>query len=349
MELFNNTLKEPVVSRVGGKSGELPHFVSDYQRLLFTYVNNVVLAGAVSLLGSVANVINLVIFRKNGLNTTINISFFALAISDLCGLMMQQWYSICATPALDNSGIPMLFSDILYFTAGVPRAAFSRITCLITVYVTAERCLCIAFPLKVKQMITPKTAASTLVSIYLITWISAAPLYCTSAIGWKYIPERNRTLLGIIIANDTDAAESAIYIIHALFGALAFFAVILFTSVLIRKLGQKSAWRKTANLSQDTSGAASNRERKTVAMIVLIASVLIICYTPAVLLCAITFYEPEFNTGGSYYNEYQILWSFAFLFEAINSSVNIFVYLKMSTKYRLTFQEIFSRCRVGGK
>lgn len=342
---MNNSLGESVGPYAGESSKQIKQFVSDYQRQMFTYVNNVVLTGVISILGSVANVINLMVFYKHGLNTTINISFFALAVADLCGLIMQTWYSICATPALDNAGLAMSFIDILYITAGVPREMFSRITCLITVYITAERCLCIAFPLKVKQIITSKATASTLFSIYVVTWITAMPLYCTSSIDWKFNFEKNATLLGFVIASNTDVAESAVFIIHAIFGVLAFFAVIVFTSILIRKLGQKSAWRKTtANLNQEKSEAVSNRDRRTVAMIVLIACVLIICYTPAVLLCATTFYEPEFNTGGKYYNEYQILWSFAFMFEAINSSVNIFVYLKMSTKYRQTFREMFSGC-----
>ncbi|CAG5124274.1 unnamed protein product, partial [Candidula unifasciata] len=47
------------------------------------FVNIVCLCGLVSMFGTVANIINLIVFYRQGLNTTINISFFALAVSDL--------------------------------------------------------------------------------------------------------------------------------------------------------------------------------------------------------------------------------------------------------------------------
>jgi hypothetical protein len=324
---------------------KIPTFITDEQRLIGTVINSMTLAGMFSLFGIVANSINIIIFYKQGLNTTINISFFTLAISDLCGLLVQVWYSICINPLWETSGIPLLFTDVVYFTAGVPREVLSRITCLITVYITAERCLCIAFPLKIKQMITTRRTTITIITIYIVTFSSALPLYCTSSLDWKFVPKLNTSLIGLISTTNDESAESSIFIIHALAEVISFLAVILLTSILIRKLRQKSKFRKeSSNLNQETAEEMTARDRRTVTMIVLIATVLIICYTPAVILCVLTFYESEFKVVGRNVNEFQMFWSFAFLFEAINSSVNIFLYYRMSSKYRQTFRELFSRC-----
>lgn len=63
---------------------------------------------------------------------------------------------------------------------------------------------------------------------------------------------------------------------------------------------------------------------------------------PSITLCLISFLEPGFSEGGRYYNMYSGLWSIAMLMETINSSVNIFFYFKMSSKYRQKFRELFS-------
>lgn len=156
--------------------------VSDSQIQIFTILVYVILCGTVSLLGIMANVINLVVFYKQGLNTTINISFFAMAVSDLSGLLLQQWYITCVNPLVINSGIAIVFPGVRYITGAVPREEFALITCLITAYITAERCFCIIFPLHIKQMITPRKTSVVIISLYVGTWITGIPLYCTSYI-----------------------------------------------------------------------------------------------------------------------------------------------------------------------
>lgn len=82
-------------------------------------------------------------------------------------------------------------------------------------------------------------------------------------------------------------------------------------------------------------------------MVIVITTILLVCYTPSWVVAMVTFFEPEFSVRGRYYNVYYSysVWTFAQLLENINSSVNIFFYFKMSTKYRHTFLELFSRCK----
>lgn len=117
--------------------------------------------------------------------------------------------------------------------------------------------------------------------------------------------------------------------------------IVVLTLILIRKLWQKSTWLKTANVGQEWSESLSNRDKNTMRMVVLISSILIACYIPAAFLCIGTFCHPEFSAVGQYSNLYYFLWAFATLFENINSSVNIFLYIKMSTKYKQTFWSFF--------
>lgn len=160
------------INKERSKLTEETAFVSNIMMQITQFVNYAILCGLVSCLGTVANVINMVVFFRQGLKTTINISLFAMALSDLCSLILQQCCNIFFNPFFENSDVPMVSSEIQYITASVPRESFSRITCLITVYVAADRCLCIAFPLHVKQMITPRRTTAVIIVIYIGTWIS---------------------------------------------------------------------------------------------------------------------------------------------------------------------------------
>lgn len=313
--------------------------VSDRQRYIVAVVNNVLLLGLLSLFGMISNIINMIVFARQGLSSTINMSFFAMAVSDFLCLVFQEWHSVCSNPWLEELQLPVVYQDIMYLTAGVPREFFSRITCLITVYITAERCLCVAFPLHVKQMITIRRTKITIISIYLSTWLSGVPFFCTSYVDWKFYRDVNRTLLALVVTNQT--LESVLFISHALFGFLTFLSVVVLTCILVWKLYEKRAWRQKATVQPGNTESMSSKDRKTITMVVLIATVLIVCYTPAMLLCVVTFCEPEFNFSGRYFNMFITLWSVALLFETVNSSVNIFLYLKMSTKYRQTFTQLW--------
>jgi hypothetical protein len=139
----------------------------------------------------------------------------------------------------------------------------------------------------------------------------------------------------------SDKLEGLAFFLHSILGTSSFVAVIVFTVLLVVQLKRKSKWRMTANEDKSASESASTRERKTMTMVAMIATVLIVCYTPGVALSMVTFFEPEFNIVGSFKNIFLVLWSIAFVLEAVNSSINIILYYKMSTKYKETFHQIF--------
>ncbi|BFZ05860.1 hypothetical protein BsWGS_08899 [Bradybaena similaris] len=191
-------------------------------------------------------------------------------------------------------------------------------------------------------MITLKRATSAIAFIYITTLISWVPFYNAFYIDWRFYPDVNRTLLGAAFTHLKRDVEAVIYFTNVFFAVLSFVTVVIFTSILLFKLREVSAWRVSVNAQQKKSETVSNRDRRALTMVVMIAIVLGVCYMPSVVLCVVTVSEPEFSIGGEYFQIHQILWTFAVVFENINSSVNIFLYLKMSSKYRATFKSLFT-------
>lgn len=87
--------------------------VSADQRHLFNVINNVILCGFVCQFGIVTNIINLIIFYRKVLNTTTNISFISVAVSDLYSHLLQHWYILWVNPLFVNSQVPMIYSTSL--------------------------------------------------------------------------------------------------------------------------------------------------------------------------------------------------------------------------------------------
>lgn len=315
--------------------------ISDKDRELYQCVNYYVLDSAVSMFGVVANVMNMVVFWKQGFNNTMNISLFALSISDCCNLVTLLWNNVAMSGLLAKAGFKMSALEVAYLTGGHPHICFTRITSWITVFITIERSLCIMIPMKVKGIITPRRTTVIMCAIYILIILSFEPEYQTAYIGWKLDVKTNSTFLGLLYTNERKKSEGVVFILYSILGFVSFINVIIFTSILVVQLNRQAKWRRKVNADKTRSEAISCKERKTVIMVVMIAIVLIACYAPGVLLSLVTFFEPEFSVGGQYVNAFFALWSFVFVFEALNSSVNIFIYYHMSTKYRRTFRMVF--------
>ncbi|XP_059178440.1 neurotensin receptor type 2-like [Physella acuta] len=151
---------------------------NDEVKTLYMVVNFVALSSIVAVFGIVTNIINIVIFYRQGLaSSTVNISFSGLAVSDLCGLLILALHNLCFNPLFENAGLPVVTGEVQHLTGGLLHLCCTRITGWITVYITAERCLCIATPLKIKRILTPRRATFIIVFIYFITIMPLAPEY----------------------------------------------------------------------------------------------------------------------------------------------------------------------------
>ncbi|KAH9514457.1 hypothetical protein Btru_025308 [Bulinus truncatus] len=191
--------------------------IDDGAKHIYELVNYVIFCNIFSVFGVFSNMANIIVFYRQGLNSTVNISFTGLAVSDLCSLVTLLWFNVCVNPLFVNSGVPMSPSEVQHLTGGFPHACFARITCWITVYVTGERCLCVILPLKVRRIITTRRATSIIVGIYVLMIASLLPEYTTMHIGWKDYPEKNRSLLGLIRTKDNEKVSGLTFLLYAVY------------------------------------------------------------------------------------------------------------------------------------
>lgn len=72
-----------------------------------------------------------------------------LSSSDLGCLITLIWTNICYNPAFNDLDLPFSPIDFQYLTGTRLHIVFTRVTGCITAFITLERCLCVAMPLKV--------------------------------------------------------------------------------------------------------------------------------------------------------------------------------------------------------
>ncbi|XP_012945965.2 adenosine receptor A1-like [Aplysia californica] len=267
-----------------------------------------------------------------------------LAVSDQCSLLTMIWLSICLNPLFYHNELPFDPRDIMHVTAGMPHIIFVKIATFVTAFITFERCLCIVVPLKVKTIITPRRTKIIIISIYVVIAVLMTPLFLGNRLEWVFDFTRNVTILKTTFTAERDMLDAITFLIPGVFATTSsFIFVICCTIILTVKLNSKTKWRQvTAAKSARPAEGVGVKDQKVVKMVTFIAVIFIVCTLPSTLLFLYMMIDPSFRIDDRVYrNLYRALWSSSYLIETINSSVNIFVYLKMSSKYRAVFMETF--------
>lgn len=317
---------------------EDPVLISAEGLKIIQIVNHVILSGLVCLFGIIANIINIVIFIKQGLDSTVNISMFAIAVSDLCSLITLEWLNMNLNPFMENADVPWEPSEVQYLTGGWPHACFLQITIWITIYVTVERFVCIAVPLKVKLIFTTFRTKVIITVNFLLMFIALIPEYIYMYFGENFYPARNQTRVGLRTRSHLADLDGVVFMLFAVMGFGSYGLLIVFTCLLVGSLKRGLTFHQTSTSDKEKIQVILKKGRKTMKMTGMIAILLIICTTPGMTFSALAFSLPGFDLAGKYRNIFHTCYSVAFLAEAINSSVNIFLFYKMSSKFRKTLK-----------
>lgn len=204
-------------------------------------------------------------------------------------------------------------------------------------------------PLKVKTLISSRRTKIITVSIFFFLFIIFSPFYYVNRLEWHYSQVWNTTVLTLVYTKDKVVVEKVIFLVHSVaMSAISLISVLVCTLILIAKLKNKTKWRKTsAVVMASKEVATSARDANIVKMVTLIAIIFIVCFVPGTVNFFIMAYDTKFGATGEYQNLFFSVWSVTIFLETLNSSVNFFVYMRMSSKFRDTFFQTFCHCQPG--
>lgn len=184
------------------------------------------------------------------------------------------------------------------------------------------------------MIVTSRRVSITIISVYVILIASVAPLYVVNKLDWKYFPNRNKSLLGLVYTTDREHVETISFIINNVFIPFSSFVVItICTITLVIKLNTNIKWRQQSAMSRQVNNTSS-RNQKVGKMVVMISVLFIASFIPVSILFMAMSMVPELSIDGPYLGILIIIGGIGFLLESVSSAMNIFIYYHMSSKFR---------------
>ncbi|XP_005107880.1 uncharacterized protein LOC101852505 [Aplysia californica] len=156
-------------------------------------------------------------------------------------------------------------------------------------------------------------------------------------------PVKNKTLIGIIYNDNEDAIKPVVMIAGFIVTAGSYLCVSVFSALLIYALIQRRRkWKCSKNMSTSKGNTPTqNKDIQVAKMILLVAAVFLIGFIPLGAVFLVMELVPGFYIGKAYENENIVCVSVLQIVQGINSSINILLYIKMSSKYRRTIRALF--------
>ncbi|KAI8785856.1 tachykinin peptides receptor 86C [Biomphalaria glabrata] len=317
----------------------------DYRFMEITIIINHTISGVISFFGIVGNVINIIIFYRQGFKDTVNISLLGLAVSDLLSLITSLWVAICWNPLMYYADLPFVPEDVEYMTGSLPHLLCTRITAWITAFVALERCLCIVIPLHVRTIITPFRTAVYIVSTFIIVAVAQAGSFYSSSLQWVFNSARNRTVMSRVVREGSQEIESITYSLNLVSPFGSFVIVVLCTAITAIQLRRKSEWRMKTTMAKskrnENEADVMAKEKKVIKLVVMISVIFIVSFLPAnvihIIYCSIS---SQLQLVLLYIPYLSISFSFIKVLEAFNASISIVLYYVMSSKFRNNFHDM---------
>ncbi|KAH9505637.1 hypothetical protein Btru_056112 [Bulinus truncatus] len=338
--LENKALTMPQLN-VSSYSSSVPHFEIDpLVMTAVTLANLFVLAVVLGVFGIAANVVNIRVFRRLGYKDGVNVTLTALSVSDIGALTTAQLVILFHTPIIEATDL-VIYKVHLEILLSYVHEYFVKVGSVVTTFAAIERCFCVVLPLTVKRKMTPKVAVIVNVVIFVILTMYLFPQLYVRYFDWKFIPQLNKTVLYTFYRGNREAVLSVSYFITDMFLPYSIFLVLLLCSVVIFvKLKATSKWRQS--IIPSASGAPSFKERKSVKLLMTISLICILLLLPQTVLFTALGVVRELRTSDGAYHDITILaYTATLLPQVVNCSNTIFVYYKMSTKYRTELQKMF--------
>lgn len=298
--------------------------------------------------GAPTNVVNLLVFWRQGLYDRINLCLFALALTDLGYVLVVSTLAVLKIfEFFDPDRGSEYYTKSLACLLGL-MYTLKTISGCVTMVIAVERCICVVYPLQASSVISTRAMAtllgalavsSSLLHVPVSLKYSAAGVYSqeTGRIQWRLIPSP--------MFAQNKAAFEAIHdlLLSSAVPLLTFLVVWFATAKTVTQLRFSAEWRKAAANLSTGSDAASQLQLAATRMLVLICCVYIVCSFPILALSLTRAIIPGFTSGGRYYNVFLAAHLYAMALTVVNSSVSFFVYFSRSSRYRKTLSAICGR------
>ncbi|XP_025097636.1 uncharacterized protein LOC112565950 [Pomacea canaliculata] len=137
--------------------------IQDYQGTVYYY--NVVMKPVVVVAGVATNIVNCLVFRRQGLKDRMNLCLFVLALIDIVYLLYCMIFTVTYWMKILDPVLGEEFYQITFCYAGGVCSGLRETSTSVSVLIAVERCVCVVFPLRANSFMTTRTMGILLAAI----------------------------------------------------------------------------------------------------------------------------------------------------------------------------------------
>ncbi|XP_012935468.1 uncharacterized protein LOC106011207 [Aplysia californica] len=207
-----------------------------------------------ALLGLGANVINAIIFLKQGAQDCVSVCLLALSLSDFASVLnggVAYLYNVLVHLDVVSIIDPVAFNFVMSYGC----AMFYDLSQGIVAFVTVERCLCVAMPLKFRDIFTFRRSVLAMTVMYAFTIAAYVPHLVTSGLSWRRDPSTNTSRVTLWLSENRAATELYLKVfIYVTMPTVYQVVVLLCTYVMINGLQRSSKFREGEKTRKKAAG-----------------------------------------------------------------------------------------------
>lgn len=305
----------------------------------------------ISVMGLCTNVLNLNTFIKVGLDETVTISFFALAVSDFfyCSLATVGLVPLLMSIAERNYSLYFyLPPNIVAFYIVCVRRIFSVTSVLITTFLAIQRCLCVVLPFQVKSVFTRFRTFCFVAIIFTFSLICHTLYIFPHRIREFHSHKHNATQLEWYLIPDSD---QFVFPMAVLIGVAMNFGcqAVVLVSLVVMGIGLRRSlrFRKSVTIDARTNETKTKETPKEIQALIQVSIVSGIFFTmnlPYIGFGITNLLVEDFGLGLAWRNFHRMFHNIMTMSELCNASVNFFVYFKCNSKFRACFSLTQKSC-----
>ena len=298
-----------------------------------------------SCLGIILNILVLTAFLKIGFSESVNISFFALGLSDIGVLGTVLWGAILNILEFMEIDVPFHALQLSGPTMYYPGEGFEKTTSCITAYISLERCLCVLFPLHVKRFVTRRKTCVIVTMIFVLVFLPTNLGYLYQRFEVKFDPALNKTMLFASERKDPLFQKLVVVLTIYINSGVHFTALISIwiCSIFLAVTLKRNAQTRESKFGQASTNVSQIRNQRVIKTVLLTAAAYIAFSTPKTIINIVTvILEDLIGTQRKYFRIFMISIVLGVQINLFNSSVNIFIYMFTSSSFRAIIKGLLS-------
>ena len=286
-------------------------------------------------IGMSTNLLNCLVFYRQGLRDRMNLCLFSLALVDM---LYVTFFYLVSSYCLVGQLRPELEEWWKYFTrkyfTGLFKGFLTSSGCL-TMVIAFERCVCVTLPLKAATLVKTRTIAVIIAGVVVSLQVMCLLYPLKISILSREDPNTGRITLFLTVTEFYSQHKVLYDVMENLFLNIVipfttFTVVAIATAITVVQLKRAIAWRHGSS----SSSSSDVREVALVKMLVVVSLIYIITAAPNVALGLTKLLVPDFLPSRKYANIFLASHLSYLVLAEVNSSVNFFVYLARSSRFR---------------